>query len=57
MFARSLLRKLPFAARTLSTESGAARPFRVLGVQQIAVGGLDKVSFAHVQRFVLIIII
>ena len=40
MMISRLGRQVLASSRTLAT----ARPFKVLGVQQIAVGGLDKVS-------------
>lgn len=43
MFARSVSSRLPLVLRTYST---TARPFEVLGIQQIAIGGLDKQRLA-----------
>lgn len=46
MMISRLGRQVVASSRTLAT----ARPFKVLGVQQIAVGGLDKVSVWVVSR-------
>ena len=47
------LASLKFASRFVRHTSSAARPFRVLGLQQVAIGGLDKAKLSALWEGVL----